>query len=279
MTDRARLIIVGCGHMGFAIVRGLLGAAHKREIVVVETSAERRKFLLAHSGMTITEELAIAPGDFVVLAVPPQVFGEFARNQRDKFSPGTPVLSVMAGLTAHSIAEALGTTQVVRAIPNTPSEVFAGMAVYYADVDVAELAIAQADELLKTIGKALRVDNEELVDDATALCGGGPAFVSYVADAFCRFAVSCGFTEATGREMTVQIFGGTAALISNSDKTPMQLCREVMTPNGTTERGIAAFDAADLTNSVLTALAASAHRSRELASSMSTAAGHGANHG
>jgi pyrroline-5-carboxylate reductase len=272
MTNAARLIIVGCGHMGLAIVRGLLGVAPGRDLVVVETSPERREALSAQHGLSPSSELEIADGDFVVLAIPPQVFGDFADAEGHKFSPETPVLSVMAGLTSGTIAKALGTSQVVRAIPNTPSEVFAGMSVYFADPMVSDGTIAQADELLRSIGKALRVGSEELVDDATAICGGGPAFVSYIVDAFCQFARSCGFTEAAGREMAAQVFGGTATLIAKSGKPPMQLCREVMTPNGTTERGIAALDSAELKSALLAALTASAQRSRELASSLSTGA-------
>ncbi|WP_326673356.1 pyrroline-5-carboxylate reductase [Streptomyces sp. NBC_01257] len=264
-----RLIIVGCGHMGLAIARGLLGGPPGPEIVVVDTDAERRKALAEYDGLTVTGELDIAEGDFVTLAVPPQVFADFADAERHRFTPRTPVLSVMAGLTSRSIAAALNTSQVVRSIPNTPSEVFEGMSVYFADAEVSADTVARAEALLGVIGKVLRVDAEELVDDATALCGGGPAFVSYIVDAFCRFAVSRGFSEEASREMTVQVFAGTAALIEESGKPPMQLCHEVMTPNGTTERGIAAFDAADLGGSVVAALAASARRSRELASVMS----------
>jgi pyrroline-5-carboxylate reductase len=146
------------------------------------------------------------------------------------------------------------------------------MSVYFADPAVSDSTVAQADELLRSIGKALRVSTEELVDDATAICGGGPAFVSYIVDAFCQFARSCGFTEAAAREMAAQVFGGTATLIATSGKPPMQLCREVMTPNGTTERGIAALDSAELKGALLAALTASAQRSRELASSMSAGA-------
>jgi pyrroline-5-carboxylate reductase len=272
----ARVIIVGCGHMGLAIAQGLLGGQPDRDLVAVDTSPERREVLSAVDGLTLAAELAIEDGDFVVLAVPPQVFGDFAEAERHQFDPRTPVLSVMAGLTADTIARALGTSQVVRSIPNTPSEVFEGMTVYFADPAVSEETIAQSDVLLRAIGKALRVDREELVDDATAICGGGPAFVSYFVDAFCQFAASRGFSESAGREMAVQVFGGTASLIASSDKPPMQLCHEVMTPNGTTERGIAAFDAAELKGSVMTALAASAERSRELASAISGGASAGA---
>lgn len=273
MSGAARLIVVGCGHMGFAVVQGLLGQSEQhRDLVLVESSPERRQELSAEYRLSASADLEILDGDAVVLAIPPQLFAGFAKAERTKFTPRTPVLSVMAGLTTATITQQLGTSQVVRAIPNTPSEVYQGMSVYFAGTGVREETIALAGALLTSIGKAIRVDAEELVDDATAICGGGPAFVSYIVDAFCQFAASCGFTEVAGREMATQVFGGTAALIAESGKPPMQLCREVMTPSGTTERGIAAFDAADLKASVLSALHASAQRSRELANSLSGSA-------
>jgi pyrroline-5-carboxylate reductase len=70
--------------------------------------------------------------------------------------------------------------------------------------------------------------------------------------------------------MATQVFAGSASLISASEKPPMQLCREVMTPGGTTERGIAVFDTAQLQRTVVEALDASASRSRELALTHST---------
>lgn len=273
MSEASRVIVVGCGHMGLAIVRGLIGSGQGQQLTGVEVSAARRAELAGIDGIHLEADLRIAAGDTVVLAVPPQVFGDFAVAERHRFAPDTPVISVMAGLTAGRIAAALGTGQVVRAIPNTPSEVFEGMSVYYAGPQVAPATVERAERLLRSIGKVLRVDTETQVDDATALCGGGPAFVSYIVDAFCQFGAERGFTEAASREMAVQVFGGTAALIADSGKPPMQLCREVMTPNGTTERGIAAFDAAGLKASVLAALAASAHRSRELASVLSAVPG------
>lgn len=273
MSEASRVIVVGCGHMGLAIVRGLIGSGQGQQLTGVEVSAARRAELAGIDGIHLEADLRIAAGDTVVLAVPPQVFGDFAVTERHRFAPDTPVISVMAGLTAGRIAAALGTGQVVRAIPNTPSEVFEGMSVYYAGPQVAPATVERAERLLRSIGKVLRVDTETQVDDATALCGGGPAFVSYIVDAFCQFGAERGFTEAASREMAVQVFGGTAALIADSGKPPMQLCREVMTPNGTTERGIAAFDAAGLKASVRAALAASAHRSRELASVLSAVPG------
>src|SRR5690349_16811607 len=196
MSTSRRLVVVGCGHMGLAIVQGVLGSAPDREVVVVESSAARRASLACHPGLAsrrgwrVEERLGLGPDDLVVLAVPPQDFGRLAEAERHQFGPRAPVLTVMAGLTADVVGRSLGTDQVVRAIPNTPSEVFAGMSVYFAAPIVAPETVADAERLLTSIGKAIRVDTEELVDDATAICGGGPAFVSYIVDAFCQFATT-----------------------------------------------------------------------------------------
>lgn len=265
-----RVVLTGCGHMGLAIAQGLLRSPDAPAVVAVERDAGRREVLADVAGLTVTDVLAPAPGDLVVLAVPPQDFDALADASRDVLHPGQPVLSVMAGVTAARIAQALGTDEVVRAIPNTPSEVFGGMSVWYA-LPAATAVVAQAEALLGTIGKALRVEREELVDDATAICGGGPAFVSYIVDAFCRFGEDRGFSPDESRFMAAQVFSGSAALIAGSSKPPMQLCREVMTAGGTTERGIAVFEAAELTATVSSALAASAGRSRELAGALAGA--------
>ncbi|MFC4033334.1 pyrroline-5-carboxylate reductase family protein [Streptomyces polygonati] len=261
----SRVIIVGCGHMGLAIAYGLLGAEDSGQVIAVERDAERRTLLQGVKGLVVTDTLTPEPGDLILLAIPPQDFADFAAAEKHKFDIATPTVSVMAGVTVAHIARSLGTDEVVRAIPNTPSEVFSGMTVYFAAPSVSDTTMERATSLLSSIGKTLRVRREELVDDATAICGGGPAFVSYLVDAFCQFAESRGFSDAEGRDMATQVFAGSALLISRSEKPAMQLCREVMTPGGTTERGIAVFDTAQLKSTITAALTASASRSRELA--------------
>ncbi len=260
----SRVTIIGGGHMGLAIARGLVRSDPPVDLCVVETNPDRRAVLTQEPGFTTAESMPTDHGALIVLAVPPQQFSDFAATARARFRPDTPVLSVMAGLTVQQIKDQLGTAQVVRSIPNTPSEVFYGMTVYYADAEVQDSTIAATELLLTSIGQALRVFEEKLIDDATALCGGGPAFISYIADSFCKFALSRGFTQAQSLLMTTQVFRGTAELIGSSNRPPMQLCQEVMTPQGTTERGIAKFDEYQLPQSLVAALTASADRSREL---------------
>jgi pyrroline-5-carboxylate reductase len=272
MAMSSRVVIVGCGHMGLAIAHGLLGSRRTDQVVAVDRDPARRKALREVDGLIVTDVLEFGDDDLVVLAIPPQDFAAFAEDEKHQFDRDVPVVSVMAGITASCIARSLGSREVVRAIPNTPSEVFGGMTVFFALPSVSDETVERAESLLTSVGRTLRVRREELVDDATAICGGGPAFVSYIVDAFCQFAASRGFSDEESKDMATQVFAGSASLISSSTKQPMQLCREVMTPGGTTERGIAVFDTAQLKTTVANALEASASRSRELAGLLSVPA-------
>src|SRR5437879_3441101 len=129
-------------------------------------------------------------------------------------------------------------------------------------VENANIELAQ--NIMSSFGKALVVTREEAIDDATALCGGGPAFVAFYAKGMFDFALECGFTPDDARTMIAQVLRGTADLLSFTGKDPLTLCQEVMTPNGTTERGIWHYRERELDAIVIAALRRSAARSREL---------------
>jgi len=264
MSKPNRNVIVGAGHMGLAIIRGLRRSQPESELFIVERSETRRTWLQSEFGLASTADLEVADGDAIVLAIPPQVFVDFAATARSRIPKNAPIISVMAGIRIATISDALGGNQVVRTIPNIPAEIGRGLTVFYAPSSVTPETLKRTHKILSAIGTSMRVGNEEMVDPATAICGGGPAFVSYFADAFCTFAEAQGFSQDEAIRLTTEVFRGTAELIATSRRSPRALCREVMTPGGTTERGIAAFEAGRLKPVVLEALAASTARSREL---------------
>ncbi len=257
------LVVLGAGHMGGAIVRGMLKAGSSN-IRLIDPNPDKLKVFQQAGVMVDTSLMSIDRDDVVMLAMPPQAFRPFANE--DKIVQGHPglVISVMAGIQIRMICEALKVSQVVRTIPNTPSEVFQGMTVYYASPDTNSTNLERCQDILESFGKAVQVEDEALIDPATALCGGGPAFVAYFVDAMQSFALEAGFDEDAAKLITVQVLRGTAELLEATRKPSMQICREVMTPNGTTERGIWHFDQMGLGNIVATALGKSTARSREL---------------
>ena len=118
--------------------------------------------------------------------------------------------------------------------------------------------------VLESFGRCAEVSDEALIDPATALCGGGPAFVAYFGNALQKFGVHAGIDETVVRRTVIQLLRGTAELLDISGKPALQVCREVMTPGGTTERGIWHFDRTGFTQIVVDALTQSSSRAVEL---------------
>ena len=264
MTEN--ILIYGAGHMGTAIVLGLMHKGYGN-LQIIDTSAERRNVLKErHDIDVLASPRSVNSRDIVILAIPPQAFAKFAENHpfsRQNQHIGS-VISVMAGIKITTISKLLGVSQVIRAIPNTPSEVFQGMTVFCSSKETKKESIEKAQDIFEAFGKAVQVSEESLIDPATAICGGGPAFVAYFADAIHSFASDSGFDMPSAVLMTTQILRGTADLIEATSKTPMQICQEVMTPQGTTEQGIWHFDENNLKSIVQSSLLKSTKRSCEL---------------
>lgn len=264
MRMNGKIIVLGAGHMGTAIILGIKGSSDRR-VVIVDPSATRREFLAQTYGLACEESISqIDHNDVVVLAMQPQTFGAAAKGIHIPRNWRGLIISVMAGITISSIMKSLGVDRVIRSIPNTPSEVFFGMTVCTSSESVTETDVQIARSVLDTFGKTLFVNDESLIDPATAICGGGPAFVAYFADAMKQFSIEAGFSPQDSDAMISQILRGTAELLDVSKKPPMQLCREVMTPKGTTERCIFHFEEKRLKDIVVDGMKQSAARSREL---------------
>jgi pyrroline-5-carboxylate reductase len=257
------LVLFGAGHMGSAIARGMLRSGNT-DLRIIDPDFSKLQEFRALGIRTDTACLNLAPNDVLMLAMPPQVFGAFSSDSPCVHDHRGLVISVMAGIRISSIQQMLSTPNVVRSIPNTPSEVFEGMTVYCRSSSVDENLTRMARDVLESFGQAVEVRDEALIDPATALCGGGPAFVAYFAAALQDFGIKAGIPKDAALAITIQLLRGTSELLAITGKPAMQLCREVMTPDGTTERGIWHFDEQGLSATVLDALTKSSARSSQL---------------
>lgn len=258
-----RIVIFGVGHMGAAIARGILKTGIKN-IYLIDPDEEKLKEFSSQGVIVDTLCKNLLLDDILILAIPPQVFPSFTREAIEvREHPGL-IISVMAGIRIHSIQTALKVQNVVRTIPNTPSEVFEGMTLFCKSNSIDEVSIDKTRFILDSFGQCVELQSEELIDPGTALCGGGPAFVAYFANALQRFGEQTGIGELGSRQIIIQVLRGTAALLEATEKPALQICSEVMTPGGTTERGVWHFDQANLNQTIIDALTQSSIRSKEL---------------
>jgi pyrroline-5-carboxylate reductase len=259
----ARLVIVGGGKMGEALLGGLLAAgwATADELAVVEPLAARREELAAsHPGVALHPEPVGADGA-VVAVKPAQVPGVCA--ELAGLAVGR-VLSIAAGVTLSTLEAALGpSVPVVRAMPNTPALVGAGAAAVAGGRAADEDDLAWAESILGAVGLVVRVDEAQL-DAVTGLSGSGPAYVFLVVEALVEAGVLAGLPRDVSQRLAVATVAGSAQLLAETGDEPAALRAAVTSPGGTTAAGLRALEDRAVRAAFLAAVSAAAERSREL---------------
>jgi pyrroline-5-carboxylate reductase len=261
------ITFIGGGNMAGALIGGLLQkGVEAKQIRVVEISPDARARLEAQFGVAAFERIGeeALSGDVLVLAVKPQQLFEVATQLAGKLE-GKLVVSIAAGVRATDLCRWLGGHPLlVRAMPNTPALVLAGITGLYALPGVGAAQKQQAETLLSAVGATLWLEGEEQMDAVTAVSGSGPAYVFYFMEALQEAAVGLGFTPGEARRLTVETFLGAARLAAQSTEDLATLRARVTSKGGTTEHAILALDAAQVKPAVGAAVAAAAARSREL---------------
>ena len=213
-----KLLIVGGGRMGEALLGGLIAAGREPgELGVAEVAAARREELAqAHPGVTIVETPVAADG--VLLAVKPVDVAQTARAAGE--AGCARVLSVAAGITTAVIEAALPhPLPVVRAMPNTPALIGAGAAAISPGTHAGEADLAWAEEILGAVGVVVRVPEGSL-DAVTGLSGSGPAYVFLVAEAMADAGVLAGLPRDVAETLAFQTLLGSARLLAEGDQGP-----------------------------------------------------------
>ena len=269
-----QLVVVGGGKMGEALVGGLVAAgwAPPGAITVVEPVEARRSELeRRHEGLVLAAAVDDAlstpePPVDVLVAVKPDHVAEVC----EALSPYAPqrVLSIAAGITTDALAAWLpADTRIVRAMPNTPALVGAGMAavcVGAAGTDTHHREdLDWASEIMVSVGEVVVVD-ERMMDAVTGLSGSGPAYVFAMAEALVAAGVAAGLEPGTADALTRQTILGAARLLCESGEEPSVLRANVTSPGGTTAAGLEVLAAGGFDALIADVVAAATARSVEL---------------
>jgi pyrroline-5-carboxylate reductase len=257
-----RLLVVGGGRMGSALVRGLLGAGWNRGAVSIAEARPERRGELADELPGVAVAADVSGADGAVVAVKP-ADAEAACRALAEQAVGR-VLSIMAGVTIGRLESWLGPQIVVlRAMPNTPATIGAGMSAVSAGSRAGEGDLAWAEEILGSVGRVVRLPEASL-DAVTGLAGSGPAYVFLVAEALIAAGVEAGLTPETSRLLTIQTLAGSAQLLAQSGEAPESLRAQVTSPGGTTEAGVETLERRGIRAAFAEAVTRATERSREL---------------
>ena len=264
------LVLVGCGKMGTAMLRGWVAAGVASSCVVVEPAGVPAEFeatagiLWYSSPRELPTELE---PDAVVFAVKPQIADEVVPNYHSWAGPETLFVSIIAGKTLAGLTRHLGHAAIVRTMPNTPAAIGRGITVACANPYVTTDQRQLCDRLLAAIGESAWVEDEALMDVVTAVSGSGPAYVFLLIEALARAGQAEGLPADLALQLARATVAGSGELARISEESPAQLRENVTSPGGTTRAALDVLMAADgLERLIGRAIAAAAARSRELAS-------------
>jgi pyrroline-5-carboxylate reductase len=272
MTDPAagsggeHIAFIGGGNMASAIIGGLIkqGMAADR-IDVVEPFDTARAKLAQQFGIQAAESpgKALGRATLVVWAVKPQTFKEAALQTR--FHTRNALhLSVAAGIRSDSIAHWLDTQRIVRSMPNTPALVGKGMTALFPRPAATAKDRALVERVIGTTGDFIWVDDEKLLDVATALSGSGPAYVFYFIEAMTQAGAEMGLSRELAHKLAVGTFVGASELARRSDEPPEILRQRVTSKGGTTHAAITSMENDQVKALFIRALEAARQRAVEL---------------
>lgn len=261
--------------MGGAILQGVVasGIPHGG-IIATNRSAEKAQTLAGLEGVRSIalskapdgNTDAAASARIILVGVKPAMVPDLLREIAPSLREDAIVVSLAAGVTLATFAEALGDgVSTIRSMPNTPATVGKAVTGIAAGPAASGEDVALVRALFETVGAVIEID-EEQIDPLGTVSGSGPAYVFLLIEELTKAAVGMGFTETDARLMAEQTFIGAAALLDASGEDPAELRRRVTSPKGTTERAIAVLQDARLDDVFARATAAALARSRELAS-------------
>ncbi|MGH8764408.1 MAG: pyrroline-5-carboxylate reductase [Burkholderiales bacterium] len=265
------VLFIGGGNMADALIGGLrksgLSAGQLR---AVEVSGEARRRLADRHGVACFDsaQKAYRDGDVVVFAVKPQQMQEAARFSGLKPNANL-VVSIAAGIPLGSLARWLGGPngshmRLVRAMPNTPALIGAGVTGLFALPGVSEGEKRQAEVILGAVGATVWIPEETLMDAVTAVSGSGPAYVFWFIEQLAAAGESLGLSKEISRKLALETVLGAAKLAAQSPDSPATLRERVTSKGGTTEAALRAFEEHKLAERFLRALEAARDRGTAL---------------
>lgn len=269
LLDGQKLLLVGCGKMGSALLQGWLNAGlEAAQFYVQEPNPDAA---LADLGVHLNVDIGAlqeAAPSVIILAIKPQLAVDILPSIALLAAPETLVISLMAGVSINTMSDLLGgEAAFVRTMPNTPAAIGAGMTALYASSGTQEDQKAAAEALLATVGQTVWLDTEKALDAVTAISGSGPAYLFHMVEALAAAGVNLGLPQDMAAQLAMQTIIGSASMLREDEADPRQLRVNVTSPGGTTEAALDVLmgDTGGLVDLMRRATQAAAARAGELA--------------
>ena len=270
-----KITFIGAGNMARAIIAGLVAGGYPAAAIsVCAPSAKNRDALAAEYGINSSADniTCAKQADVVVLAVKPQMMAQVCLPLQEQVDfSGKLVLSIAAGILVSRFYQMLGEgLNIVRIMPNTPSQVGLGIAGIYAPPHISLADQQQAEAIMRTTGEVVWLHDEQQIHSITGISGSGPAYVFYLLNALQQAAINQGFTEQHARHLRLNTFTRAVALAEQSGEPFSDLQQKVTSKGGTTHEAIQTFNTHQVAQAIQAGVEACVARSQAIAQQFET---------
>ncbi|MBK8193911.1 MAG: pyrroline-5-carboxylate reductase [Lewinellaceae bacterium] len=263
-----KILILGGGNMGLTYAQSFLRSrivTADNMMILCRDYEKANQLSQTHEGRFFSDpRLCVQEADLHILAVKPQDSPKLFEEIRDLVQPGQVFLSIMAGVRLATITKSLGAEKVIRAMPNLPAQIGAGVTAFTSTDAVTRIELVMVQNLLSTTGKTIYVEKEDLIDASTAISGSGPAYVYYFMEAMMEAAQRMGFSPSEAELLVSQTFTGAVDLYNRTDLTCGDWIAKVSSKGGTTEAALRIFRETTLHDDIIAGANAAFERAREL---------------
>lgn len=263
------VVLVGAGNMGGAMLRGWLSSGIEAQSIAVIDPSPAPAMLAFLNEQNVAHHAAAPAGmhaSALFVAVKPQMMGKVLPAVATLVGPDTVCVSIAAGTSVGELAQHLGDTSIVRAMPNTPAMIGRGITAALPNARVTREQHDLTDRLLSVCGPVEWVDTEDAIDAVTAVSGSGPAYVYFVAECMAEAGRKLGLDADLAMRLARATVAGAGELMHRSDEDASVLRKNVTSPGGTTAAALEVMMQDDALQGVFDeAMAAAKRRAHELA--------------
>lgn len=270
MGTQFEIGVIGAGNAAEGIVHGILRntVLFEDRIVASDKAEARRKLFVDRFHIITTDDnrFLVQNSSILIFAVKPQQFREMCAEVKELIHDGHLIVSIMAGVSTATLEGMFPhlKARVVRAMPNLPVHVGAGMAGICKGKYAQDVDLLRAQRIFDAGGRSIVIHDEAQMDAVTAVSGSGPAYFYYFVEALTDAGEKVGLTRQQAEILAKQTCLGAARMMLEMGESPEVLRRKVTSPGGTTQAAIESMTRNKVSDFIQEAIAAAASRSKEL---------------
>ena len=240
----SRVLLVGCGHMGSALLNEWINLKSHSLTVVDPLSYNSLRKKYYKSKLRFFDKTPnqndIKKFDIIIFAIKPQIAKKVLSEYYNfEFKKNVLIASIIAGKKISFFKKNIkNAIQIVRVMPNMPALIGEGVSCLVSNKITVKNNKKIINNLFSKVGKTIWLKNEIEIAKATAISGSGPGYVFTLIDAFEKASQQIGFSKKIAREMVLSTILGSVKLMEKTKKEPSDLADSIAVKGGTTEAGI-----------------------------------------